>query len=87
MAFYNVNTIDRKGLWSLYWGNWILSLHTWRHRSVVKEVDIHLLPAPKLIYRRGGSVRMLKLGVSWGIWTADVALFHGHTTPPKRKTD
>ena len=42
---------------------------------MINEVDVYLLPAPKVIYRKGGSVRMLKLEASWGIWTAYVAVF------------
>ena len=75
MAFSTVHNIEASRFSSFRLKNWSLSFNGWRHRSTLNEVDVYLLPAPKVIYRQGGSVRMLKLEASWGIWTAYVAVF------------
>ena len=75
MAFATVHTIKASRFPSFRLKNWSLSFNGWRHCSTINEVDVYLLPAPKVIYRKGGSVRMLKLEATWGIWTGHVAVF------------
>jgi hypothetical protein len=84
MAFATVHTIKSPRFSFLWLKNtggllrlksWGISFNAWRHRSPINEVDVYLLPALELVYRRGGSMRMLKLEVSWGIWTARAALY------------
>lgn len=77
MAFATVHTIKSPRFSSFRLKNWNLSFNGWRHRSPIKEVDVYLLPAIKLIFRQGGRVRMVKLEVSVGVWTAQIAVFHG----------
>lgn len=81
MAFANVHRITSPRLSSVRCGRWGLSFNGWRHRSIINEVDVYLLPSPKLIYRHcrlsRGWMIMVKLEASWGVWTGHVALFHG----------
>ena len=63
------------------WKKWAFDIYGWQRTVHPDEVDVHLLPTLKLVYRKcdlqRGPIRMVKLEADWGIWIGYVSVIHG----------
>lgn len=73
MAFSTFHNVSPKGFYSFRLKGCALSFHAWKRLKVFHERDVHLIPNVSCVFRKGGTAKLLKAEVSWGIWTANVS--------------